>query len=63
MIKQNGSSNPFEDYLSNWNISSSRGENKRYLQPPPRNPALLSMKYWLFNKDPYVMVYDEINLT
>ena len=32
-----GGFNPFEKYWSNWIISSSRGENKRYLKPPPRS--------------------------
>ena len=30
-----GGFNPFEQYLSNWNISPGRGENKEYLKPPP----------------------------
>ena len=30
-----GGFNPFEKYSSNWIISPSRGENKKYLKPPP----------------------------
>ena len=30
-----GGFNPFEKYSSNWIISSGRGENKKYLKPPP----------------------------
>ena len=30
-----GGFNPSEKYWSNWIISSSRGENKQYLKPPP----------------------------
>ena len=31
-----GGFNPSEKYQSNWIISPSRGENKKYLKPPPR---------------------------
>ena len=31
-----GGFNPSEKYWSNWIISPSRGENKKYLKPPPR---------------------------
>ena len=31
-----GGFNPFEKYQSNWIISPSRGENIKYLKPPPR---------------------------
>ena len=31
-----GWTNPFEKYESNWKSSSNRGENKKYLKPPPR---------------------------
>ena len=31
-----GGFNPFEKYQSKWIISPSRGENKKYLKPPPR---------------------------
>ena len=30
-----GGFNPFEKYQSNWIISPGRGENKKYLKPPP----------------------------
>ena len=30
-----GGFNPFEKYVSNWMISPGRGENKKYLKPPP----------------------------
>ena len=32
--------NPFERHQSNWIISPSKGENKKYLKPPPRIPRL-----------------------
>ena len=32
-----GGFNPSEKYLSNWIISPGRGENKKYLKPPPSN--------------------------
>ena len=31
-----GDFNPLEKYLSKWIISPSRGENRKYLKPPPR---------------------------
>ena len=31
-----GGFNPFEKYQSNWIISPGRGENEKYLKPPPR---------------------------
>ena len=31
-----GGFNPFEKYQSNWIISPGRGENQKYLKPPPR---------------------------
>ena len=31
-----GGFNPLEKYLSKWESSPSRGENKKYLKPPPR---------------------------
>ena len=30
-----GGFNPFEKYLSKWESSPNRGENKKYLKPPP----------------------------
>jgi len=30
-----GGFNPFDKYESNWIISPSMGENKKYLKPPP----------------------------
>ena len=36
------------------------------VQSPNRHekkPALLSMKYWLVNRDPYFMVYSNPNIT
>ena len=30
-----GGFNPFEKYLSKWEYSPNRGENKKYLEPPP----------------------------
>ena len=30
-----GGFNPFEKYSSKWESSPSRGENKKYLKPPP----------------------------
>ena len=33
-----GGFNPFEKYQSNWIISPSRGENTKYLKPPPSFP-------------------------
>ena len=38
-----GGFNPSEKYKSKWESSRSRGENKKYLKPPPR---------WLFNGSP-----------
>ena len=34
-----GGFNPFEKYQSNWIISPGRGENNKYLKPPP-SPVL-----------------------
>ena len=31
-----GGFNPFEQYSSKWESSPNRGENKKYLKPPPR---------------------------
>ena len=33
-----GGFNPFKKFLSKWESSPNRGENKRYLKPPPRSP-------------------------
>ena len=35
-----GGFNPFEKYESNWIISPSSGENKKYLKPPPPGDSL-----------------------
>ena len=35
-----GGFNPSEKYSSNWIISPNRGENKKYLKPPPRYPFI-----------------------
>ena len=39
-----GGFNPSEKYLSNRIISPSRGENKKYLKPPPSHLWLISLK-------------------
>ena len=36
-----GGFNPSEKYKSNWKSSPSRGENKKYLKPPPRIMVLV----------------------
>ena len=35
-----GGFKPSEKYESNWKSSPSRGENKKYVKPPPRPPIL-----------------------
>ena len=35
MMQLVGGFNPFEKYESNWIISPGRGENEKYLKPPP----------------------------
>ena len=40
-----GGFNPVEKYSSNWMISLGRGENNKYLKPPPSLGNLLGMKY------------------
>ena len=41
-----GGFNPFEKYESEWESSPGRGENKKYLNPPPRNKLrLLSLDF------------------
>ena len=36
-----GGFNPFEKYQSKWESSPNRGDNKKYLKPPPRRPFRL----------------------
>ncbi len=50
--------NPFEKYAKvklDHETPRFRGVNKKCFKPPPR--------YWLFNRDPYVMVYDNPHIT
>ena len=42
--KDFGSFNPLEKYQSNWIISPNRGENEKYLKPPPRLLQQKSLK-------------------
>ena len=39
-----GGFNPSEKYWSKWESSSNRGENKKYLKPPPRSPMSFAKK-------------------
>ncbi len=39
-----GGFNPFEKFLSNWMISTGRGENKKYLKPPPSFCCQMNVK-------------------
>ena len=45
-----GGFNPLEKYESNWKSSPNRGENKKYLKPPPRKT--LGMEGSLLGKIP-----------
>jgi len=39
-----GGFNPSEKYWSKWESSPNRGENKKYLKPPPRSPMSFAKK-------------------
>ena len=63
-----GWTNPFETYESKWESSPGRGENKKYLKPPPsfwvwkhvsyeKNPDLLSIEYWLVKNGILLLAY------
>ena len=46
-----GWTTPFEKYKSNWESSPGRGENKKYLKPPPSKTflaILCDLCFWLF---------------
>ena len=41
-LQLGGGFNPFEKYLSNWESSPNRGENKKYLKPPSSSMLRIS---------------------
>ena len=43
-----GGFNPFEKYLSKWESSPSRDENKKYLEPPTRLYSSILLHQWIF---------------
>ncbi len=45
---------------TNWNHFAPPPKGPNEVSHGPKNPALLSIESWLFNSDPYFMVYEII---